>query len=325
MQMRRTVLASLTIAVALGIVAGATAQVYPSRPITVIVPFAAGGPGDTVTRIVAERMRTSLGQPVIIDNVAGAAGRIGTTRVARAAPDGYTLGLGTFSTHVVSGAASALNYDLRNDFEPVSLLGQTPQMIVARKSMPANDLKELIAWLKANPDKASQGTAGFGGTSHLAGIFFQKETNTRFQFVPYRGNAMSDLVAGNIDLMIDQSSNALPQVRGGTIKAYALAAKSRLAVAPDIPTVDEAGLPGLHIALWYGFWAPKATPKHIVARLNGAVVEALADPVVQRRLTDIGVESFPRDQLTPEALAAFHKAEIEKWWPIIREAGIKEE
>lgn len=324
MQMRRTVLASLTIAVALGIVAGATAQVYPSRPITVIVPFAAGGPGDTVTRIVAERMRTSLGQPVIIDNVAGAAGRIGTTRVARAAPDGYTLGLGTFSTHVVSGAASALNYDLRNDFEPVSLLGQTPQMIVARKSMPANDLKELIAWLKANPDKASQGTAGFGGTSHLAGIFFQKETNTRFQFVPYRGNAMSDLVAGNIDLMIDQSSNALPQVRGGTIKAYALAAKSRLAVAPDIPTVDEAGLPGLHIALWYGFWAPKATPKH-VARLNGAVVEALADPVVQRRLTDIGVESFPRDQLTPEALAAFHKAEIEKWWPIIREAGIKEE
>ena len=244
MQMRRTVLASLIIAVALGIVAGATAQVYPSRPITIIVPYTAGGQGDTLTRILAEPMRASLGQPVIIDNVGGASGRIGTGRVARATPDGYTLVHGTFSTHVVNGAVHALGYDVLKDFEPVALIANGPQLIVARKAMPAKDLKEFIAWLKANPDKASQGTAGEGGTSHLAGVLFQKQTGTRFQFVPYRGSAMQDLVAGNIDLMIDQASNALPQVRSGSIKVYAVASKTRMAAAPDIPTADEAGLTG---------------------------------------------------------------------------------
>ena len=325
MQMRKLILGSLAIAATLGITASTTAQVYPSRPITIIVPFTAGGPGDTLTRIVAEHMRASLGQPVIIDNQGGAAGRIGTGRVARAAPDGYTLGYGSLSTHVVNGAAYALNYDVLTDFKPVSLIAHTPQMIVAKKTMPASDLKELIAWLKANPDKASQGTTGVGSTSHLAGILFQKQTGTRFQFVPYRGTAMPDLVAGNIDLMIDQSSNALPQVRSGAIKAYALATKSRLAVAPDIPTVDEVGLPGFHISNWYAFWAPRATPKEIVAKLNAAAVEACADPAVRRRFADLGLEIFPREQQSPEALAAFHKAEIERWWPIIRAAGIKTE
>jgi tripartite-type tricarboxylate transporter receptor subunit TctC len=303
------------------------AQVYPSRPITIVVPFAAGGPSDTLTRIVGERMRTSLGQPVIIDNVGGAAGRIGTGRVARAAPDGYTLGHGSFSTHVVNPGVYALDYDVLKDFEPVSLVAHTPQMILARKTMPANDLQELIAWLKANANKGSQGTTGVGATSHLAGILFQKRTGTLFQFVPYRGAApmMADLMAGNIDLMIDQSSDALPQVRSGAIKAYALAAKSRLSAALEIPTVDEAGLPGLHISNWYGFWAPRATSKDIVAKLNAATMEALGDPTVRRRLADLGVEIFPREQWTPEALGAFHRSEIEKWWPIIKAAGVKPE
>ena len=325
MKIRKMLLASLVITATLGIAASATAQVYPSRPITIIVPYTAGGQGDTLTRVLADPMRASLGQPVIIDNVGGAAGRIGTGRVARAAPDGYTLVPGTFSTHVVSGAVHALNYDVLNDFEPIALIANGPQVVVAKKTMPASDLKEFIAWLKANPDKASQGTTGAGGTSHLAGLLFQKQTGTRFQFVPYRGSAMQDLVAGNIDLMIDQASNALPQVRNGSIKVYAVAAKTRLAVGPDIPTADEAGLPGFHISNWFAFWAPKATPKDVIAKLNAAFIAALADPTVRRRLTDLGLEISPREQQTPEALAAFHKAEIEKWWPIIRAAGIKAE
>jgi tripartite-type tricarboxylate transporter receptor subunit TctC len=308
-------------------IGSAATQIYPTRPITIVVPFTAGGPSDTLTRIVVERMRTSLGQPIIIDNVGGAAGRIGTGRVARAAPDGYTLGHGSFSTHVVNPGVYALDYDVLKDFEPVSLLAHTPQMIVARKTMPANDLPELITWLKANPNKGSQGTTGVGATSHLAGMFFQKRTGTRFQFVPYRGAApmMADLMAGNIDLMIDQSSNALPQIRSGAIKAYALAARSRLSAAPEIPTVDEAGLPGFHIFNWYGFWAPKATPEYIVAKLNAATMEALADPTVRRRLTDLGVEIFPQEQWTPEALGAYQRSEIEKWWPIIKAAAVKAE
>ena len=327
MQTRKRVLASAAIAATLGIAASATAQVYPSRPITIIVPFAAGGPGDTLTRILAERMRVSLGQPVIVDNAGGGAGRIGTGRVARAVPDGYTLGQGSAGTHMADGAVYSLNYDVLNDFEPVSLIASTPQLIVARKTMPANDLKELIAWLKAHPDRASQATSGLGGYSHLAGLFFQKQTGTRFQFVFYRGGAQStqDLVAGQIDLMIDQASNALPQVRSGNIKAYAVASKTRLAEAPDIPTVDEAGVPGFHFSHWYAFFVPKGTPKPIVGWLNAATVEALDDPAVRRRLTDLGLEIFPREQQTPEALAAYHKADIEKWWPIVKAAGIRAE
>jgi tripartite-type tricarboxylate transporter receptor subunit TctC len=265
---------------------GAT-PTYPSRPITIIVPYSAGGPSDTLIRILGERMRVSLGQPVIIDNVGGAAGRIGAARGARATPDGYTLINAGSGTHVTNGAVYALNYDPVKDFEPVTLLADTPQMIVARRTLPAKDLNELIAWLKAHPDKASQGTTGVGSNSHLAGSFFQRQTGTRFQFVPYRGTAMADLVAGNIDLMIDQASNALPQVRSGSIKAYAVAAKSRLTVAPDVPTADEAGLPGFHISNWYALFAPKGTSKSIIGRLNTAAMEALADPAVSARLADL--------------------------------------
>ena len=320
MQNRRVFIASLALAAAFGKVGRATAQGFPSHPLTMIVPFPAGGPIDATGRIVAEGMRPSLGQPVIIENVSGASGSIGTGRVARAEPDGYTFGIGYLGTHVFNGAAFQLPYDLLTDFEPVSLLVANPLLIVARKTMPAADLRELIAWLKANPGKASQGTSGVGGTSDVAGIFFQKKTSTHFQLVPYRGAAamMQDLLAGQIDLMIDFAANSLPQVRAGTITAYAVTAPTRLPAAPDIPTVDESGLPGLYVSAWQGIWAPKGTPKDVVGRLNTAVVAALADPLVRRRLADLGQEIYPRDQQTPEALHALQQAEIKKWWPIIK-------
>ena len=305
----------------------AWAQTYPSRPVTMIVPFPAGGPLDTIARILAEGMRGSLGQPIIIENVSGAGGTIGVGRVARAVGDGYTLCVGFVGTHVINGATYALQYDLLKDFEPISLIATNSWLIVAKKDMPASDLKGLIAWLKANPDKASQGTVGPGSPHHIAGVFFQKQTGTRFQFVPYRGAApvMQALVAGQIELMIDSPAIVLPQVRGGTIKAYAVAAKSRLPAAPDIPTVDEAGLPAFYVSSWSGLWAPKGTPKEVVAKLNSAVATGLADAAVRSRFADNGMQVFPPEQQTPEALRAHQKAEIEKWWPIIKEAGIKAE
>jgi tripartite-type tricarboxylate transporter receptor subunit TctC len=306
---------------------GVAAQTYPTRPITMVVPFAAGGPLDTVARFVTERMGSSLGQSVIIENVAGANGSIGVGRVARSAPDGYTLIIGSWNTHVANGALYALQYDLLKDFEPISLISSYAPLIVAKMAMPANDLKGLIAWLKANPDKASAGTAGVGATAHVAGLLFQKETGTRFQFVPYRGNApaMQDLVAGNIDMMFSDITTSLPQVRAGRIKVYAVTAKTRLASASDIPTVDEAGLHGFYASVWFGLWAPSRTPKDVIARLNAAVVGVLADPAVQQRIADLGQEIFPRDQQTAEALGAFQRTEIDKWWPIIKAANIKAE
>jgi tripartite-type tricarboxylate transporter receptor subunit TctC len=327
MRAPRLLLASFAIVVAFGIVCSATAQVYPSRPITMIVPFPPGGPTDTIGRILADRMRVSLGQPVIIENVAGASGSIGAGRLVRAAGDGYTIGIGNWPTHVLNGAAYALQYDLIQDFEPISLIASDPMLVVANKTNPAKDLKELIAWVKANPKEASQSTVGAGSASHVAGVFFQKETGTHYQFVFYRGaaSAMQDLVAGQITMMIDLAANSLPQVRAGTIKGYAVTAKTRLASAPEIPTVDEAGLPGFHIMNWHGFWAPKATPKTVITRLNAAVGDALTDPAVRSRLADLGQEIFPPDQRTPQALGAFQKAEIEKWWPIMKAASIKAE
>jgi tripartite-type tricarboxylate transporter receptor subunit TctC len=303
----------------------ARAQTYPSRPITLIVPFPAGGSTDAVGRIVAERMRASLGQAVVIENVGGAGGSIGVGRVARAAPDGYTLDIGQWDTHVANGATFALSYDVVKDFEPIALLSSNPFLILAKKAVPADDLKGLVAWLKANPDKASQAIPTAG--SHVAGLLFQKETGTRFAFVPYRGGgpAMQDLVAGQIDLMIIQAAVALPQVRAGAVKAYAVTAGSRFAAAPEIPSVDELGLAGIHISGWFALFAPKGTPAAIVSKLNAAVVEALADPNVRARLETLGQEIFPREQQTPEALAAYHKAEIERWWPIIKAANIKPE
>jgi tripartite-type tricarboxylate transporter receptor subunit TctC len=324
----RQFLASLALTAAvLGAVGSATAQVYPTRPITMIVPLAAGGPTDTLARIVAERMRVSLGQPVLVENVTGAAATIGVGKAARATPDGYTISIGNWFTHVLNGAIYSLQFDVLKDFEPIALLASNPLLILAKNAMPAGDLKELIAWLRANPDKASEGTSGVGSVSHVSGVFFQNATDTRFQFVPYRGAApaMQDLVAGQIDLMFDQVSSSLPYVRGGKIRAYAVTSKTRLASAPDIPTVDEAGLPGFYVSVWHALWVPKSTPKDVIGRLNSAVVDTLADPAVRLRLADLGQELPPREQQTPEALGAYHKAEIEKWWPIIKRANIKAE
>jgi tripartite-type tricarboxylate transporter receptor subunit TctC len=311
----------------LACLAGATAQTYPSRYVTMVVPLATGGSTDTIGRIMAEGMRASLGHPVIVENTTGAGGTIGVGRVARAAPDGYTIQIGQWGTNVASGAIYTLQFDLLKDFEPVALIATQPFLIVARKSMPANNLQELIAWLKANPDKASQGTSGPGSPSHVAGVFFQTALGARFQFVPYRSAGLStqDLVAGQIDLILDTPATSGPHVRAGSIKAYAVTAKTRSPVLPDVPTVDEAGLPGFYFSFWHAFWVPKGTPKDVIAKLNDAVVKALADPAVRRRLEDLGQEIFPREQQTPEALGAYQKAEIEKWWPIIKAAGIKAE
>ena len=305
----------------------ARAQAYPTRPITLVVPYAAGGPTDALARILAERMTASLGQPVVVENMSGANGSIAIGRVARAAPDGYTLCLGLWNTHVSNGALYSLQYDVMNDFEPISLLASFSSIIAARKSLPANDLKEFIAWLKANPNSASQGSAGAGSLGHIGGVYFQNVTGTRIQHVPYRGSApaMQDLVAGQIDMMIDAPVMILPQLRAGTIKAFALLAERRLAQAAEVPTADEAGLPGLHLSNWFGLWAPKGTAKDIVGKLNAAAVNSLADPTVRQKFDDLGFEIPEREQLTPEALGAFQKAEIEKWWPIIKAANIKGE
>jgi tripartite-type tricarboxylate transporter receptor subunit TctC len=323
--MRRTC-AHYIFAAGVAMLAGMTlaaAQEYPSRPVTMVVPFPAGGPLDSVARIMAERMRTALGQAVVIDNVGGASGTVGIGRVIRATPDGYTIVAGGLPTNVLNGAVMPLPYDPL-DIQPIALTIRAPLLVVARKSMPANDLKELIAWLKANPDKASQGTGGIGATSHIAGLFFQKLSGTRFTLVPYRGAgpAMQDLLSEQIDLMIDPASGTLPHARAGKIKAYAVTDDHRLAAAPEIPTAAEAGLPGFEIVNWQGFFAPKGTPAPAVEKLNAAIVETLADPAVRSRLIDLGQEIFPPNQQTPAALGALNKADIEKWWLIIRAAGV---
>jgi tripartite-type tricarboxylate transporter receptor subunit TctC len=320
--MKRLVLAAIIAATG---AVGASAQTYPTRAINLVVPFAAGGPTDTIARILAEGMRQSLGQTVIVENITGAAGSIGVGRVARAAPDGYTIGIGHWSTHVLNAAVYPLQYDVLNDFEPISLVANNPQIVVSKNAVPAKDLKELIAWIKQNGDSVTQGTAGAGSASHIAGIYFQKLTGTTFRFIPYRGAGpvMQDMLAGNIDLNFDQAANSLPQVRAGQIRAYAVTAKTRLAAAPDIPTVDEAGVPGFYIAVWHGLWAPKKTPKEVMAKLLDATRAALANPLVQKRLADLGQEIPALDQQTPEALRAHHKAELDKWVPLIKAANIK--
>jgi tripartite-type tricarboxylate transporter receptor subunit TctC len=308
----------------LAAMSGGYAQNYPAKPIRMIVPASAGGPTDTIGRTVAQHMSETLGQSVIIENVGGASGTLGTGRVARATPDGYTIGIGGWNHYVVNGAVYALPYDLLKDFAPISLVASGPLLIISRKSIPAEDLAGLVAWVKAHPG-ASFGTGGVASPPHVSGLSMQAMIGAQFQFVPYRGSApaMQNLIAGQIDLMMDQSMSTLPQIRNQTIRAYAVTAPTRLSAAPEIPTTDEAGLPGLHASVWHGIWAPGATPEAIVVRLNTAVVAALGDPAVRQRFADLGQEIFPRDQQTPAALHAYHAAEIDKWWPIIKAAGLK--
>jgi tripartite-type tricarboxylate transporter receptor subunit TctC len=305
----------------------ASAQAYPTKPITIVVPFAAGGPSDAMARILGDRMKATLGQSFLIENVTGAGGSIGVGRAVRAPADGYTISFGHLGTHVANQAIYPLQYDMLADLDPVVLLPSNPMVMVSRNSLPAKSLQELLTWLKANPDKATAGTAGAGSGSHIGGVYLQNLTGLRLQFVPYRGTApaLTDLVAGQIDIIVDQASNSMQQIRTGSIRAYAVTDRKRLSAAPDIPTVDEAGLPGFYMTLWNGLWAPKGTPKEAVNRLNAAVVEALADPAVKQRLVDLGLEIPERDQLTPEALGAWHKAEAGKWGPIIKAANIKPE
>ena len=320
--MKRALVLVCVLLVATG---AALAQPYPSRPITMIVPFGAGGPTDALARIVAQRMSLTLGQQVVIENVTGGSGTIAIGRVARAAPDGYTLVIGNWASHVVNSAIYKTPFDYQNDFEPVARLSGNPYIIVGRNALPKT-LPELIAWLKANPDRATEGTGGAGSGQHVGGVYFQKATGTRFQFVPYRAGSsdvMRDVVAGHIDLSIDQAISALPYIRQGLLRAYAVADNKRLAAAPDIPTVDEAGAPGVYVIAWYGMWMPKGTPRDVIAKFSAAAMEALADPGVREKLAGLGQDIPPPEMQSAEALGKFYQAEIDKWWPIIKEAGIK--
>ena len=321
--------AGIAIGLNLGLAASvpASADDYPTHPITMIVPLAPGGSTDVLGRIMAQAMSTRLKQPIIVENVAGAAGTIGVTRAERSAPDGYTVLWGMWGTNVANGAIYKLPFDMLNDFQPVALVATQPFLIDARKTMPANNLKELVAWLKANGDKTTMGTSGVGSPSHVAGVLMENLLGLHWQMVAYRsaGLATNDLLAGITDIQLDTPAVSLPHVRSGALKAYAVTSKNRLAIAPDIPTTDEAGMPGYYFYFWHAMWAPKGTPKDIVAKLNAAAVAALADPQTRKRLTDLAQEIYPRDQQTPEALYAFQKSEVEKWWPIIKAAGIKAE
>jgi tripartite-type tricarboxylate transporter receptor subunit TctC len=322
--MRKLLIAAL---VTVGGITAVAAQSYPARPITAIVPASAGGPTDTIGRIVMARAQQILGQNIIIENVGGASGTIGTGRLVRAEPDGYTIGIGGPNHYVVNASVYPLTYDTVKDFEPVSMLSNGPMIIMSRNSLPANNLTELVAWLKAQGDNVTFGTGGLASPPHISGLSLQTVTGTKFQFVPFRGSApaLQQVIGGQLDIIIDQASSALSIVKGGNVRAYAVTAKHRLASAPDVPTVDEAGLPGFYVSIWQGVWAPKGTPKEIIAKLNAAIAGALADPAVQKRLAEVGQEMPAPEQTTPEGFGAFHRAEMDKWTPIVKAANIKPE
>jgi tripartite-type tricarboxylate transporter receptor subunit TctC len=321
--MRKLLIAGLVMIAGIGT---ASAQ-FPTRPVTAIVPASAGGPTDTIARIVMARAQQLLGQTIVVENVSGASGTIGTGRLVRAEPDGHTIGIGGPNHYVVNASVYPLAYDLLKDFEPVSMLSNGPMLIMSRNSLPAKNLTELVTWLKANPDTVTFGTGGLASPPHVSGLSLQTVTGNKFQFVPFRGSApaLQQVLAGQLDIIIDQASAALSVAKGGGVRAYAVTAKARLGSAPDIPTVDEAGLPGFHVSIWQAVFAPKGTPKEIIGKLNAAIAGALADPTVQKRLAEIGQELPSKEQMTPEGFGAFHKAEMEKWTPIIKAANIKPE
>lgn len=302
-------------------VAAAQAQSFPSRQITIIVPFPPGGSTDVAARIMAEKMRVILGQPVVVENIGGAGGSIAVGRLARAAPDGYTIDIGQWDTHVGS-IIYKLDYDLEKDFEPIGLISNNPQLMVAKKDLPANNLRELVAWMKANPGKIN--FVNQNAAANVSGVLFEKLSGQKVHFIPYKGAgpAMTDLVSGQVDLLVVQGAVALPQIRARTIKAIANLSPQRSASMPDIPTADETGVPGLYMSGWFGFFAPKGTPKDVIAKLNDAMMKALDDPGTKARFTELGLDVAPRELQTPAGLANFQRAEIAKWWPIIKEAGI---
>ncbi|MBV9558732.1 MAG: tripartite tricarboxylate transporter substrate binding protein BugD [Pseudolabrys sp.] len=322
--MRQSFLAACALLIAFAGTAPA-ADKFPAHPITVVVPFSAGGPSDAMVRILGERMKLTLGEAILVENTTGAGGSIGVGRVVHSAPDGYTIGFGHLGTHVANGAIYKLNYDLVADLEPIVLLPSNPMIVVSKNAVPAKTLPELISWLKARPQPAAAGTAGAGSGTHVAGLGFEAATGVKLQYVPYRGAgpALNDLVAGQIDLIVDQLSNSINQVRAGTVRGYAVTDTKRAESAPDIPTVDEAGLPGFHMTLWSGLWAPKGTPKDIIAKINAATLDALNDPPTRKQLENLGLQMPPADKSTPEALGEWQKAEIAKWWPIIKAANVK--
>jgi tripartite-type tricarboxylate transporter receptor subunit TctC len=322
--MQKTFLAVLFATLAFATSAPA-AEKFPSHPITIVVPFSAGGPSDAMMRILGEHMKVALGETILIENTTGAGGSIGVGRVVHSPADGYTIGFGHLGTHVANGAIYKLNYDLVTDLEPIVLLPSNPMIVVSKNAVPAKSLKELLAWLKDRPQPAAAGTAGAGSASHVAGLGFEAATGLKLQYVPYRGTgpAMNDLVAGQIDIIVDQLSNSINQVRAGNIRGYAVTDTKRAESAPDIPTTDEAGLPGFHMSLWSGLWAPKGTPKDVIAKINAAALDALNDPATRKQLENLGLQMPPADQSTPEALGAWQKAEIARWWPIIKAANVK--
>ena len=303
----------------------ASAQEYPNRPITLIVPFAAGGPTDTLARIFATRMGKTLNATIVVENVAGAGGVIANNKVMRAAPDGYTVAIGHVGTHVLAPAVQAIEADYVNDFDPVAMIASNPEIIVVHPSVPAKTLKEFVAYVKANPGKVSYGTGGPGTPSHVMAVDFGTRVGAPLNIVHYKGAgpAMQDVIAGHVNSTFDQAATGLVQAKAGRVIALAVTSPTRLASAPDIPTVDEAGLPGFYMSVWHGLWVPKGTPRDVIAKLNAAAREALADPAIRKQLEDLGQEIPSAAEQTPEGLRAHHKAETDKWWPIIKAAGIK--
>ncbi len=320
-------LLAAALAASIGAVERAVADTFPSRPITIVVPYPAGGVTDALVRLLGDRMKDTLGQPIVVENQSGGAGTIGVGRVTRAAPDGYTLVLGNVETTVLTAKTMTIPYDVVADLEPVALLPSYPFLLVTTNDVPAKNLKELAAWIKANPQKVLQGVVGAGTMQQLCGLSLQKMLAKKWQFVPYRGGtpAMQDLLAGQINFMCTATGSFLPLVRNGQIRAYAITAKQRMELAPEIPTVDEAGLPGLYASVWNALWAPKDTPKDIIAKLNAAATQAMAEPAIRNRIVEMGLDMPGADERTPEALRALQKADIEKWWPIIKDAGLKAE